>query len=308
MESSFIYRNYYAPFHDLVWWQIGLDKDTEPPEIESEQKFYLPYNKWFSKGETVHVEAITLLPGEEPRLSKRSYKRFADLSSFTNLKYLSVPYEALAHMDLASISPHLLHFHITTQSTGDVIDFSDPKARYQIPEWVMPKLKTLSLFVSPNKCSNFNPGLYPGLEWMDTDVSMDKSGAGIKYFSQNKSLKGIGLDSINSKKALQYLRNNLMALRFWSITSRLVNLDILEEFQNLRYLEIRNSLSKINCNILSSLPNLEELELIYNNELSNIADLLKSDSLKRVRIVSRTTDIRQDLKAQFIEKFNYLEF
>jgi len=299
-----IFSRYTSPARQLNWFWVEIDENVFSREDRMRNLIKSPH-EWFTAETAGPVEAITLFKGMGVfEHDKTLYNRFSDMSIFTNLKFLSIPLDAIAYIDTASIAKQLEHLHITAPRAVEFLDYFEKDKRPVLFEESFPQLKTLALLCSPTLFRNFNVARFPALEWLTASLGFDKSGKGIKLFEKAKSLHGFSLNVISKKDLLKGIRKDLVGLELWGVSARDFDFSYLTEFKSLKYLSLRNSKAPIDCSIFSNLQNLLEIELFSINKLKNIDALLSIESLEKVHIYpDDKSDLTEEFKKQMRIKF-----
>jgi hypothetical protein len=295
-----IFSRYTNPTVALNWWRIELDQNAFPDYKFAEYQIKRP-DEWFDAKSAAAVEAMSLFKGTGRVLDhdKAVYDRFADLSIFINLKFLSIPIDAIAYVDIESVADHLEHLHITPPRTSEYARYYEKDRRPLIFEECLPRLKTLGILCSPILFKNFDAVRYPALEWLSTALDFDKSGKGLKLFDNHADFHGFFLESILKKDLLKNIRKDIIGLEFWGMSPREFDFTCLPEFKNLKYLSLRNCKAPIDCSLLTGLPQLLELRLFSFKKFENVEALLRLDNLEKIHIYP---DNKSDLSEEFIEK------
>jgi len=294
-----IFSRYTTPARALNWWWVELDENVFSSEDRRERPIKSPH-EWFTVKTAATVEAMTLFTGMGVYdHDKAVYDRFTDMSMFTNLKFLSIPLDAIAYIDIASIANRLEHLHIMNPRALEFMSYYEKDKRPIIFEELFPQLRTLKLLCSPIVFKNFDVAKYPALEWLSASIELDKSGKGIKLFDSVDNLHGFSLKVISKKDLLKNIRKDIIGLELWGISAKEFDFSYLSEFKNLKYLTLRNSKSPIDCSILTNLPQLFELELFSFKKFLNIEALLKLNNLEKIHIYP---DNKSDLNEEFIKK------
>jgi len=300
------YEKYYMPTKFISgWWWVALDADTDlPPELPGKKE-----TEWFSNLEASQVEALTFWYGRNTTTRCESaYERLRDLSSFSQLKSLSIPLEVVPHIDISSVATHLEHLHIADPSVVNEAHFSDKNYRFLMFDEYFPALRTLKLFVSPKWCANFSVQKYPKLKWFTSDFDLDPKGIGLKFFLPSQTVQGFELNSITRKYTLKYLKTDVKALRFWSITAKSFDFGVLENFYNLEYLSIYSSVATVDCAALALLPNLNELTICSSRDILNIQSLLLHKKIKKLAIYLNRTQVNEELKNALRQHIEHVKF
>jgi hypothetical protein len=294
-----IYTRYTMPARSLNWWKVELDRNIFA-DYEFAEHQIKKHDEWFDAKSAAMVEAITLFRGSGVfHHDKATYDRFNDMSIFKKLKYLSIPIDAIAYVDIASIADHLEHLHITPPRTSEHARYYEKDRRPLIFEECLPRLKTLELLCSPILFKNFDAARYPALKWLGAALDFDASGKGLRLFNDHADFHGFYLEVIKKKDLLKNIRKDIIGLELWMISPKEFDYTYLSEFKNLKYLTLRNSKSPIDCSILAGLPQLLELQLFSFKKFENVEALLELDNLKKIYIYP---DNKSDLSEDFIEK------
>lgn len=293
-------------------WLIELDKGSLQGYIE-EGDLFKGAGEWFSGEEAASVEGMTMWydNGDETHHDAHVYQRLNNMSAFKNLKFLSIPADAIGCIDIDSIKSHLLHLHIVAPRSFEYRDeYYEKDRRALIFDTVFPKLKTLQLLFSPIKFSNFDVKRYPSLEWLACDLEYDKSGKFLKFFKDYTSMQGYSLDGISKKDFLKNVPKNIQALKMWSITTRQFNYSLLSEFRDLKYLDISGSFTPIDCSVFLKLPALTELNLGCSSQIDNTSELLNSKTLEALKINSSSDriDLTNNEIREMKNKFKAFQF
>lgn len=307
--NSTIANRYGLATYQLNCWMIEIDADTVPIKLPQDMWSVKSPQQWFTAEQAASVDAMTLFEAVGSPENPSVYGRLADLSAFLNLKFLSVPVDAVRHIDIASVADQLEHLRINAPRSIDLYTSYKSKALPPLYPGLLPQLKTLKIVCSPAGWPSFDTSLYPSLEWLHTELDeYDKSGKCLKMFKDHPSLQGFSLDSVKQPDLLKNLRTDVTALAFWSITTKQFDYSYLKGLQQLKFLRLRASFTPVDCALLAELPALEELELGICKVLTHTSALLKSKTLKKLWVKSNDVS---DLDAQTIEalkeKLEYVE-
>jgi len=299
-----IWSRYTNPASTLKWWRIELDENVLQGESRKGGSIKSPH-EWFTAETADSVEAMTLFKGMGVMNHDKSlYDRFADMSLFTNLKFLSIPLDAIAYVDILSIANQLEHLHITPPRALEFLAYYEKRKRPLIFEASLPRLRTFGVFTSPIVFKNFDVARYPALEWLSTSLELDKSGKALRLFDNVANFKGFALKVISDKNLLKKIRKDLVALELWGISTKGFDFTSLSEFKSLKYLSLRGSKSPIDCSILVGLPQLLELKLFSFKSLQNVEALLGLDDLEKIHIYpDNKSDLSEDFKQRMKTKF-----
>jgi hypothetical protein len=306
--NSTITDHYEWPTQSLKWSPVEIDTGAAPLHMQNAWSAKSP-QEWFNKDDSALLGAMTLFVRFDGNEDPSVYKRFNNLGIFPNLKFLSIPLDAIPYIDIAAASSRLEHLHLTRPRSGDLYTNYKNKTLPPLYSDVLPQLKTLRIVCPPSGWIEFTVLRYPKLEWLHTELGeYDKSGKSLKLFKDHPTLQGFSLDSVKQPDLLKNLRTDITALALWSITTKQFDYSYLRGLQQLKYLRLRASFTPVDCALLAELPALEELELGICKVLTNTNALLKSKTLKKLWIMSNDAS---DLDAKTIsalkEKLEYVE-
>jgi len=291
--QTFILDTYRAPLRNLELWHVELvEGDFSPHEFQS--KRIMAYGEWFTPDEASTVEAMALCPGFYTRQrSGAKDMRFADLGTFTRLKFLSVPAHLLRYVDLAGVAGTLEQLHISDAQSLP-LPATARRPVWPMPRTPLPRLRTLELYCPPVRFEPFHIERYPSLTWCGMDLDNEPSTQFLSVFDASPALAGVGLAGINGKKlSLAPLRKDLRALRLQDIQTRQFDFAALSAFTSLQYLEIADSRTPFDCRRLRGLP-VEELVIEACDELEHAQALLELP-LKKLSIRGRVRPYTKDM-------------
>jgi hypothetical protein len=303
--DTFIRDYYKFPAH-LKWWIVNRDNEdfTKPAFGEIKQP-----GEWFSVEEAPLVEKLTIIT-DTTSLDTDNAAAFSvlqNLGAFTNLKFLCIPLDALEFLDLDSIAPNIEYLRLSRPRTFEWHEKGMAR-QLLLPENRFPKLKSLYLYFPPSCYRNFNIGNFPELQWVELDLELEKTAKSLKLFKGLPKMQGFSLNGVYKKDILDALEPSIIALDFWNIRTKSLDLSLLTRFQNLRYLTIRGP-ADLDAAVLSGLKHLSELELYRPRSLSHADALLNLPFLERVSIRHIVTDsLSLDLQEALKARCSYAEF
>lgn len=314
----FIDTEFLFPMRKLNCWYVEFRKGDLPEDLMRKQ--YKLFNEWFSDEEAISVEGLILYyRGSVDQCDPLLYHRFKNMSIFRNLKFLSIPLDAIEHFDFPSIKSGLTHLKITEPTLNEYYRFyAERKHPMVYEDWFpgsrldqrLPNLKALSFYATtPTLFRSFDAKNYPNLEWLECEMDFDKSGKFFKLFKDSTTMQGYSLNVVSKKDILKNIPKNIKALRMWSITTRQFDYSLFSEFKELKYLHIAGSFTPVDCAVFLQLPALTELYLDVVHRIDNVSALLESPNLTRLRICTcPEIGMTNDLKREMAEKFTEFEY
>jgi hypothetical protein len=293
-------------FPKMNWWFAALD-DMDTPTTDRAK--LMTYGKWFSSSEASNVEALTIFTNSHANSSNAEvFQCLKDMHSFSNLKFLSIPIDAIDYIDMTRIAPQMEYLRICQpRSIGE--HEQGIKKNLRFLECVFPKLWSLQLAFPPVCYRNFDVARFPNLQWLEVNLDeMDKSARSLKRFRDMPTMKGFGLNGVYKKDILNDLNPSIEALEFWNVRTKALDLSLLARFADLQYLTI-NARAELDARVLATLPRLTELQLWNFQRIDHIEALLDSPSLKRVSLQSiRQGEVSEALRGELKDRFEYAEF
>lgn len=282
--QNFIRDRYKFPA--INWWWVELEGDPAPPPHRCPTK---QCGEWFTDTEAASVEGISIFTEHSiDGLDNSIFSPLKQLSKFPRLKFLDIPADAIEHLDIASIANNLQYLRISSPRLLAVSEQGLSKQLHFL-ESVFPNLISLYLYFPPICYRNFDITKFPALEWLETSLDLDKQAKSILLFRNLDSMRGFGLEGLYKKDILNDISRSLIALEFWDIRTKALDLSYLAEFNSLSYLRINSKIS-LDGRVLADLPKLTELELWSVNRIENIEALL----VNRPRSVARHSESTVD--------------
>jgi hypothetical protein len=290
----------------MNWWFVALNDIAVPAESKFSSK---SLGEWFSPVEAAGVEGLTVVVDPNSKVGNgETFKRLQDLRDFPVLKFLDIPTDAIEYVDIERIAPRLEYLRLSPARTVSGHEVGLAK-NLQFFDVTFPRLKSLySSF--PTICyRNIDVTRFPKLQWLETDLELDKSARSLKLFRDVSTILGFGLNGVTKKDILKELNRTLTALEFADIRTRALDLSPLSEFTELQYMSIASSRIALDARPLAKVSRLIELELVWLKRIDHIEALLDSRSLRRVSI-RRVGEGGPDdaMCRQFAARFKSFEF
>lgn len=302
MANFYIYAHYKTP-QEMNRWFVELEEVGNTFDFPTKH-----CGEWFSDQEALAVEGITIFT----KMSSFDHSNdvfipLQNLSKFKNLKFLSIPTDAIDYTDIESISDNIMYLKITCPRLVKSHE-NGIKKNLLLFETALPNLISFDLYFPPLCFSNFNIKHYPKLQWLTTNLEIDKTAKSIKQFHDLESMHGFCLTGVHKKNLLADLNRSITALELWDVRTKSLDLSYLAEFTKLKYLRI-NANVDLDCYILLKCPELRELEL-WSAKPTNISALLDLTSLEKLslRYIKPSEEFNDQLIEQMKAKFEFFEF
>jgi len=278
MTESYIYKNYYAPHatHGILGnfssfahiSDNGIEWDNHDL-IANKQAQAITIH-----GSSIHNKAI-----------KDTFLFIHELCQFEYLKFLSIPIDFLSLIQWEHEETRLEHLRMNNPVNGDLWGLFKEKKLPQFPSNIFQKLVTLELPCPAKDWRGFDIKNFPILKWFATELEeYDRSGLSLKSIAKNPSITGYGLFDPKGHDILSHIPVNIESLGIWRATSKKFNFCKIDDFKNLKYLQLTGSPTVFDINWIASLPNLEELELRSFQGIKGAELLFGMNNLKYLKI------------------------
>ena len=302
--DTYIHNNFKFP-SGMNSWVVRLDDvDAATPDNASIK----PYGAWFTDAEAAAVESLIVHTKYSARSSNGdTFSHLANLQGFTRLRSLSIPTDAIGHIDIKSVASRLEYLRLNRPRTVQGVEQGMGK---QLPflEGVFPSLRSLELYFAPVCYPNFDSNQFPDLQWLGVHLDLDKTARSLRLFRDLHTISGYGLYGVHKKDILSTLPPSLNALELWDVRTKALDLSYLERLSKLKYLTINAGVT-LDGRLLSKLPQLVELQLWNLTRIENVGLLMDSHSLQRVSIkYLKEARIPDDIRRGMASAFSTVEF
>jgi len=219
-----------------------------------------------------------------------------------NLRSLGVPADFVGGVN-PDILKNLNSLRIWAPSSMNLFQKILETKEYSLPDIHFPKLRILEFYMPFKYFTNFHPAHFPALTWAAMELEdQDKSGASMKCFNEFKKFDGFQINSVKVPDLLSKIRTDITALYLWSIRSRKFGFDVLATFGELKHLWLHGFSGDFDFKWISSLSQLESIQITSFNAFQNIQEIYKLEKLKSIELQCSKIKIKSHDLAE-LQKF-----